>query len=233
MLEEGEKHVIEADLTKPLPQHSNIAFMNILNSLVKPAIFCASFFLFVFSFEINEYFDSFALYAPGINLIFIPAGFKLLCVLLGGEAAAAGLLLSSIYVSYRVWDHTSLMQMIYFAFASVGSYYITVLLVKKILRINDTLSNLRYLHIIIFSAAASITNGTLHNIVYVWQDKVKLEEFLAHSTAMIFGDFLGCFIVIMFFNICIDLALSLLNGKRKEEEKGIRFIAHLLNRTQA
>jgi len=73
---------------------------------------------------------------------------------------------------------------------------------------------LRYLHIIILSAAGSIFNGTVHNIVYVWQDKVKLDDFFAHAAAMVVGDFLGCFIVIMFFNACIDLAYKVVSRKR-------------------
>jgi hypothetical protein len=189
--------------------------MQIRTLATKLAICCASFLLFVVSFNLNEFFDSFARYAIGINLVFIPAGFKLLCLIVGGEAAAVGLLLSSVYVSMRVWDHTPVMQMVYFAIAAVGSYYVAVLLVKKFLRINDTLSNLRYLHIIILSAAASILNGTLHNVVYVWQDKVKLDDFFAHAAAMVVGDFLGCFIVIMFFNASIDMAYKVMDSKRR------------------
>jgi len=199
-------------------------------SLIAKFFIClVSFLLFVFSFKLNELFDGFALYMTGINLVFIPAGFKLLCVLVGGEAAAVGLLLSSVYVSAGIWDHTAIIQMIYFAFASVGSYYITVSVLKKTMHIDDMLSNLRYLHIVVLSAAASIINGILHNIVYVWQDKVKLNDFFAHSTAMIVGDFLGCFIVIVFFNICIDLAFKLFRSKRHAEDRGISFIAHFLN----
>ena len=189
--------------------------MRIPSPLVKLAICCASFFLFVISFSVNEAFDSMALYMTGISLVFIPAGFKLLCLLVGGEAALVGLLLSSVYVSTRIWDHTGFMQLVYFAFASVGSYYVAVLLVKKYMRIDDTLSNLRYLHIIILSAAASILNGTVHNLVYVWQDKVKMDDFFAHAAAMVVGDFLGCFIVIMFFNACIDLAFKVMVNKRR------------------
>lgn len=203
--------------------------MHSQNYLVKLAICCVSFFLFVISFDINEVFDSFALYAPGINLIFLPAGFKLLCVLLGGEAAVVGLLVSSVYVSMRVWDHTAVMQMVYFAFAGVGSYYVAVSLVKKLMGINDTLSNLRYLHIIILSAAVSVTNGAVHNMVYVWQDKVKWDDFFAHATAMVVGDFLGCFVVIVLFNMCIDLAFRLMRSERSNETKGISRFALLLN----
>jgi hypothetical protein len=73
----------------------------------------------------------------------------------------------------------------------------------------------------------------VHNIVYVWQDKVAPADFLSKSTAMIFGDFLGCFIVIVFFNMCIDIVCTLVHSERKKEESGIRFIAHLLNQPHA
>jgi hypothetical protein len=204
--------------------------MRFPSPLAKLAICGASFFLFLYSFKINELFDSIAQYAAGINLVFIPAGIKLLCLLVGGEAALVGLVISSVYVSMGVWENTTVMQMVYFACTAVGSYYVVVLLVKKFMRIDDSLSNLRYLHILILSAAGSILNGFIHNVVYVWQDKVKGEDFLAHATAMIVGDFLGCFIVIMFFNVCIDLAFRLMDRERSVEQSGVRFIAHLFNR---
>jgi len=80
--------------------------MHFRSLAAKIVICCASFLLFIFSFSINEAFDNIARYATGISLVFIPAGFKLMCLLVGGEAALVGLLLSSVYVSMRVWDHT-------------------------------------------------------------------------------------------------------------------------------
>jgi hypothetical protein len=190
--------------------------MRFSEPLAKFATCCASFLLFEISFSINEIFDSIALYMTGINMVFIPAGVKLMCLLVGGEAAAIGLLLSSIYVSMRIWDHTAVIQMVYFAFAGVGSYYVSVLLVKKVMHIDDMLRNLRYLHILVLSATASILNGVVHNIVYVWQDKVKTGDFFAHAAAMVLGDFLGCFIVITIFNVCIDLVFRLMERKRSK-----------------
>jgi prepilin signal peptidase PulO-like enzyme (type II secretory pathway) len=203
--------------------------MHIPNPAVKIAIGIVSSFLFIYSFKLNEFFDSFALYAPGINLIFIPAGIKLLCILIGGEAAAIGLLISNVYVSMGVWDNTTVLQMVYFAFTSVGTYYLIVRVVKKLMGIDDTLRNLRYMHIVILSAVAAITNGTVHNVIYVWQDKVAAADFLAKSTAMAFGDFLGCFVVIIFCNFCIDMVCKLVDSKQQREERGIRLIAQYLN----
>jgi integral membrane sensor domain MASE1 len=195
--------------------------MRLPTPLVKLAICCASFVLFLYSFKINEVFDSITQYAVGINLVFIPAGIKLLCLLVGGEAALVGLLLSNVYASMGVWEHTSVMQMVYFAVTAVGSYYVTVLVVKRLMHIDDSLSNLHYLHIVILSAVGSILNGFVHNVVYVWQDKVKGEDFFASATAMVVGDFLGCFIVIMFFNLFIDLAIRLMGSERRKDQSDL------------
>ncbi len=189
------------------------------NLLIKAAICCASFFLYMAAYQLNELFDSIALYATGISLVYIPAGFKLLCLLIGGEAAAVGLLLSSLYLSTRIWDPTLVTQIVYFAVTGVSAYYIAVVLVKKFLHINNRLNNLRYLHIIVLSAAASVLNGVMLNIVFVWQNQEKPSEFLSHTAAMVLGDFLGCFIVIMFFNVCITLACKLIDSRQPTNSK--------------
>ena len=44
-----------------------------------------AFLRFVGSFHLNQALDSYMLYAPGVSLIFIPAGVKLLAILVGQE----------------------------------------------------------------------------------------------------------------------------------------------------
>ncbi len=49
--------------------------------------------VFVGSFNFNQYFDGYFVYAPGISLLFIPAGVKLLAFLVGRIPAVIGLVL--------------------------------------------------------------------------------------------------------------------------------------------
>jgi hypothetical protein len=102
--------------------------------------------------------------------------------------------------------------------------------VKHVMHIDDMLSNLRYVHIVILSAACSILNGVVHNAVYVWQDKVKLEDFFSDAAAMVLGDFLGCFIVIVFFNVCVDLAFRTVDRERRTDQGSVRLMARFLAR---
>ena len=48
--------------------------------------------LFSLSFRLNQYFDAQFVYSAGISLLFLPAGVKLLAVLVGRLPAIVGLL---------------------------------------------------------------------------------------------------------------------------------------------
>ena len=169
------------------------------------ALVTAAFLFFAGSFSVNECLDALMLYAPGISLIFIPAGVKLLCLLVGGRAAAVGLFTSSIFLSTVIWKDLSLLSTVYFAIISVGTYFLAVRLIMWRFKIEPDLSNLGYWHIIVLSIFASVLNGFAHNVVYYTQGVTASEDFLSKSMAMVFGDFLGCFVVVMLFNASINM----------------------------
>jgi hypothetical protein len=169
----------------------------------------SAFLLFTGSYKVNEYFDSFMLFAAGVSLIYIPAGVKLLCLLVGGVPAILGLFVSSLYLNVLLWSTLTLTSALYFATIGVGSYAMAVYLTKHYLSIKSDLSNLNYWHIVVLSVAASFFNGFGQNFVYLTQGVTGSEEFLSKSTAMAFGDFLGCFLIVMLFNSAIQAAKRL------------------------
>lgn len=168
-----------------------------------------AFLLFMGSFEANELLDSFMLYAPGVSLIFIPAGVKLLCLLVGGWPAALGLFLSAVYLGAFLWKSLPLVSTLLFGVIGVGTYLVAMQVVMRSFGIRKNLSNLNYTHIIVLSLAASALNGFAHNVAYFTQGITKGADFLGKSTAMAFGDFLGCCVVVMLFNLCINAARSM------------------------
>ena len=54
--------------------------------------------LFILSFRLNQFFDDVFVYSAGISLLFLPAGVKLLAVLVGRLPAIVGLLIVGIYL---------------------------------------------------------------------------------------------------------------------------------------
>jgi glucose-6-phosphate-specific signal transduction histidine kinase len=155
---------------------------------------------FTGSFNFNQYFDGYFVYAPGISLLFIPAGVKLLLVLVGRLPAVIGILIVSVYLGAGIWPDKSLLTVFIFAFVSLITYPIAAYLVMQTLGIHRDLTNLRYWHIVALSLSASILNGTVHNLIYLWQGVIATEDLWSKSSAMAFGDFFGCLVVVGIFH---------------------------------
>ena len=172
-----------------------------------------AFLLFVLSYALNVQFDEYLVYAPGVSLLFIPAGVKLLAILVGRGPAVFGLFFASVYLSVGLWPELSYLSFYYFAFVSVATYSFAVYIVMKYGKLSSTLLDLRYRHIVAMALIACLLNGSLHNFVYMWQDVTTYQDLWSKSVAMSFGDFMGCFVVVGIFNAALNLSRNKLNSK--------------------
>lgn len=159
---------------------------------------------FALSFQINQLLDDYFVYAPGISLLFIPAGVKLLFVLIGRLPAIIGIMVVSVYLGHGIWPDKSILPVIYFAFVSLITYPISAYTIMWLLKIRKDLANLRYWQIIVLSLVASITNGIVHNLLYMSQDVTTADELWTKSAAMTLGDFMGCFVVVALFQFAVS-----------------------------
>jgi hypothetical protein len=156
--------------------------------------------LFSLSFRLNQYFDEQFVYSAGISLLFLPAGVKLLAVLVGRLPAIVGLLVVGIYLGAGIWPDKSMASVVYFAVVSLMTYPIAAFGLMRLLHIRHDLSNLRYHHIVLLSFAASVLNGVVHNWLYWSQGVTTTDELWQKSAAMAMGDFMGCFVVVAIFH---------------------------------
>jgi len=164
------------------------------------AVAVTSGILFSLSFRLNQYFDEQFVYSAGISLLFLPAGVKLLAVLVGRLPAILGLLVVGIYLGVGIWPDKSMASIVYFAIVSLMTYPVAAFGLMRVLHIRHDLSNLRYHHIVLLSLAASVLNGVVHNWLYWSQGVTASEELWQKSAAMAMGDFMGCFVVVAFFH---------------------------------
>jgi hypothetical protein len=160
----------------------------------------ASGLLFSLSFRLNQYFDEQFVYSAGISLLFLPAGVKLLAVLVGRLPAIVGLLIVGIYLGAGIWPDKAMTSIVYFAIVSLMTYPIAAFGLMHLLHIQRDLSNLRYHHIVLLSLAASVLNGVVHNWLYLTQGVTTIEDLWQKSAAMAMGDFMGCFVVVALFH---------------------------------
>ena len=164
--------------------------------------------LFSLSFRLNQFFDALFVYSAGISLLFLPAGVKLLAVLVGRLPAIIGLLVVGIYLGAGIWPDKPMSSIVYFAFVSLMTYPIAAFGLMRLLHIQDDLSNLRYHHIVWLSLAASVLNGVVHNLLYLTQDVTVSEDLWRKSAAMALGDFMGCFVVVALFHTAMSVLRS-------------------------
>lgn len=172
------------------------------------AIAVISGILFSLSFRLNQFFDAQFVYSAGISLLFLPAGVKLLAVLVGRLPAIVGIMVVSVYLGAGIWPDKAMTAVVYFAFVSLMTYPIAVFGVMHVFRIHKDLTNLRYHHIVWLSLAASVLNGVVHNLLYLTQDVTASEELWRKSAAMALGDFMGCFVVVALFHTTMGVLRS-------------------------
>jgi hypothetical protein len=187
---------------KPIFKDAKIRWVDFLIALICGLVFAVSF-------NFNQYFDAYFVYAPGISLLFVPAGVKLLLLLIGRWPAYIGLLISGTYLGAGIWPDKTLYAVFLFAFVGLTNYAIVAMGFMKLLRINASLDNLKYSHIVLFSLAASLLNGVVHNLIYIMHDVIITDELWTKSMAMTFGDFMGCFVTVGIFHTVLLMVKSI------------------------
>lgn len=159
---------------------------------------------FGLSFKLNQLLETYIAYAQGISLLFLPAGVKLLFVLVGRIPALVGLMAMAAFAASSEWPDRPLWSPLSFAVIGNANYYIAIFFVMRLLRIRRDLANLRYWHIVVLALAASVTNGVVHNFVYLVEGVAVREELWTRATAMALGDFMGCFVVVALFQLSVS-----------------------------
>jgi hypothetical protein len=168
------------------------------------AVVATAFLLYVGSFQVNQFLASYAVLPSVLGLMFLPAGVKLLTLLWGRLPAAMGLFIAHVYLDGPLWPLSHDQATYYLSATSVGSYVLAVFLLMRWQWIHENLSNLRYGHLVGFSLAASVLNGLLQSLVSMHPDKIEFNDyFWTHSAQIAFGDFLGCFAIVVIFNAAI------------------------------
>lgn len=163
----------------------------------------------ILAFRFNSVFDRWFAYAANISLFFLPAGVKLLLLLVLRMPAFIGMWIAGIYLGAGLYFDSAFFSVVLLAFVNLITYALASLAVMLSLGVNRDLSNLRYWHIVVISAAASLFGGIVNNLVFMFENITTSQELWAKSAAMAFGDFMGCFVVVSLFHAAVQLADAL------------------------
>ena len=142
----------------------------------------------------NTYLMSFADFARGIDLIYLPAGFRLLIVLLFGFWGALGIFLSN-PIAYLV---------------EFGSGSASLVIANSLIcafcraaGIQASLLQLKPVHLPLLALAVSVATPVMLNLFFLASGMKEADQLMVNVSAMVTGDFLGCLFLIVLVRLAI------------------------------
>lgn len=159
--------------------------------------------LWIGSFYLNEWAFTAAKKTSFVNLIFLPAGVRILAVLVLGWPAAIGLFLGSLVTAVPIWH---LPAAIIPGFVSALGPAAAVFVGTRSMRLRDDLSGINVRQMTMISIADGLFNAvpsnlffwSQHHIATPWQDVLP----------MFVGDLLGTFALLYVGAFALRLALK-------------------------
>jgi len=163
--------------------------------LLNAALVVTSGFIWCGVWLANMYLMSGTKFAPGIDLVFLPAGFRLLIVIVFGVWGALGIFLTDPLMYMIEFGRTGIHDMLINALISGFAPYFTVKAFSRMVGIEGSLIQLRPIHLPLLALAVSVVTPLLFNLHFLLTGRTPPAAFLPNFTAMAMGDFLGCLIV--------------------------------------
>lgn len=170
-------------------------FQHALSVLQGLVISLAAGGAYFFAYRVNEFFDTWVLYAQGINLVFLPAGIKHIAILIAGKWGALGCLISLFMLATEFWNGFPVSQIAFYSAISTGSTWLGIILSLRILQIDSDLLNLKFIHLTIMDFFTTSVHSLTTNLFFN-ASGMKSNDMLKNAFAMMLGDYIGSFIVL-------------------------------------
>ena len=161
--------------------------------------------LYLAVFELSLSFDLVESYAPGISLVFLPAGIKLIAALVSGFWGVLGTVIALAFVTPNFWPDQPLWFYVVYPALSGFSTLAVVTVMKRVLDIDDHIRNLRFIHIPLIDLCATLVHGMVVNGFFALDELPIDKDFLTRALAMSVGDFLGSLILLLSFAVLAKL----------------------------
>lgn len=141
--------------------------------------------------------------SSGITLIYVPAGVRLVILLISGIWGAVGIALAFPLAMLQVYPDASWQEIL--AYAAIAGFvpYATVYTVCRAANVSRDLRTLRAFHLPLLAAAVSVTGALAYTGALTAFGRLDAGLLLQNFTAMTAGDFLGCFAVVLLVRVII------------------------------
>ena len=167
-----------------------------MGALISALLYSTLFFL-------NDLVTEAVKYDLGVSWIYLPAGLRLLLILIFGLAGAIGIAVASFAISYFGVFPTDLVTCIGIGLISGFAPLLAKWIIVSNISINTDLSNLSIQKIILCIIAYALMSSGLHQY---WFELRDLESgSLEHFLVMFIGDVAGSILLIALIKYSIDL----------------------------
>lgn len=152
---------------------------------------------------INSWIFSALHFAPGISLVYFPAGVRLLIVLAFGVWGAIGIALSNPLLFLDEFGRQSITELVVNSLIAGFVPLVVTRACQKLLGIGEALENLRPAHLPLLALAVSVATPLAFNLMFIVYGLMPLHDLARNMSAMALGDFLGCMIALIFARVAI------------------------------
>lgn len=164
---------------------------------------CATVLLFCFTLFLNELLFTKLEFVRGINWIYLPAGMRLLCILLFAEAGAVGLLLVSWGVCFLYFFPDDVLRSFVGGVIAAAAPYLVYRGAGWLAGARTSLAGLTPTRLLAYAVVFSIASPLLHHIWFALRGQ---ENLLSGFLVMAAGDLVGTLVVLYSAKAMLTLA---------------------------
>jgi hypothetical protein len=173
------------------------------SALEKSALISLSAVLFVGFFELNSWIFASLAYSNGISWIFLPAGFRVILVLVLGTSGAFGLMLGSWYIDRDLFGGSSEMLAIMNGVVSGFTPWVILKYLTTRQWLGQQLQALTTRQLLnmtlVFSAASAIS----HQLLWLFMERPNVNPWV-DVWPMFFGNVTGALLMLYSFKFLLD-----------------------------
>ena len=198
----GQPHIDRMALPPETPAYMPLAQDNLPSSrwsltAQDLGLIALGFTLYWLAYEFHELLLPYVSYAQGVELLFLPAGIKLVMVMVASWRGALGCGLALFSLSARFWPGLELHWQLGYAALSVGMTWLVVGSMLRRKALGPNLDGLSFWDVVQIDAVNTVLHGVAVNS-YFWALGLRSSEALWSSAlAMALGDFLGTGVVML------------------------------------
>jgi hypothetical protein len=155
------------------------------------------FALYWLMYQFHELLIPYVSYAQGVELLFLPAGIKLVMIMVAGWRGALGCGLALCWISASIWPELDAAWLMAYAALSAGLTWAVVSALLRRKALGPCLEGLSFWDIVQIDAANTLLHGIVIN-GFLWSLGLRGgEQVWPSALAMALGDFLGSGVVML------------------------------------